>query len=139
MKMELSNRPQAIVMFGALVFGAGSGAVGQRPSIEFKDVSSTSGINVSHISTPENRYIVESMSGGAAVFDCDDDGFLDVATVNGSSVGRFEAGGDPFITLYRQIDGAVTKTPRFENVTTGAGLLRKGWGMGVTVVDLDND
>ena len=138
-EMELSKTLQEIIIFSAILFGTGSGTFGEMPSIEFKDISSTSGINVSHISTPENRYIVESMSGGAAVFDCDDDGFLDVATVNGSSVGRFEAGGDLFITLYRQIDGATSKTPRFENVTNAAGLLRKGWGMGVTTVDLDND
>ena len=105
----------------------------------FKDVSETSGINVSHISTAENRYIIESMSGGAAVFDCDGDGFLDVATVNGSSVENFKKGGDLFITLYRQIDGAKTKTPKFENITESANLTRKGWGMGMTAVDFDND
>jgi hypothetical protein len=136
--MELSKTLQ-IMIFSSLLFGFGSGVSGQTPSLAFKDISSTSGINVSHISTPENRYIVESMSGGAAVFDCDDDGYLDVATINGSSVARFEAGGDFFITLYRQIDGATSKTPRFENVTTAAGLARKGWGMGVTAVDLDDD
>jgi len=123
----------------AVIAAVRSVAIGQKPSIEFKDISSTSGINVAHISSSESRYIVESMSGGVAIFDCDNDGFLDVATVNGSSVGRFAGGGDPFVTLYRQIDGAASKTPRFENVTTAAGLFRKGWGMGITAVDLDND
>src|SRR5688572_8711877 len=137
--MRLIKFLQAAIMFGALFFGIGSDAFGQRPSIEFKDISSTSGINVSHISTPENRYIVESMSGGVAVFDCDNDGFLDVATVNGSSVERFKTGGDPFVTVYHQIDGASTKTPKFENVTAMAGTGRKGWGMGVTAVDYDGD
>ncbi len=107
--------------------------------ITFKDVSAESGINVAHVSVPENRYIIESMSGGAAVFDCDGDGFLDVATVNGSSVERFKSGGDLFITLYRQINGATSKTPRFENITESAGLKRKGYGMAVTAVDFDND
>ena len=92
-----------------------------------------------HISSADNRYIVESMSGGAAVFDCDGDGFLDVATVNGSTVENYKKGGDLFITLYRQIDGEKSKTPKFENVTASAGLTRKGWGMGVTAVDYDND
>src|SRR5690349_5342140 len=87
----------------------------QKPAISFKDVTEGSGINVPHVSTPEKRYIIESMSGGAAVFDCDNDGFLDVATVNGSSIERFKNGGDLFITLYRQIDGATSKTPKFEN------------------------
>src|SRR5687767_12014103 len=74
----------------------------QNPPISFKDVSAESGINVPHVSAPENRYIVESMSGGAAVFDCDGDNFLDAATVNGSSIENFKKGGDLFLTLYRQ-------------------------------------
>jgi enediyne biosynthesis protein E4 len=111
----------------------------QKSAITFSDVSAAAGLNASHISAAENRYIIESMSGGAAVFDCDGDGFLDVATVNGSSVESFKKGGDPFVTLYRQIDGARAKTPRFENVTEAANLTRKGWGMGVTAVDFDND
>lgn len=111
----------------------------QNPPITFKDISAEAGLNVSHISTAENRYIIESMSGGAAVFDCDEDGFLDVATVNGSSVDNFKKGGDLFLTLYRQIDGNKTVTPKFENITASANLTRKGWGMGVTAVDYDND
>lgn len=114
-------------------------AFGQSASISFRDVSAESGIKVPHISTAENRYIIESMSGGVAVFDCDADGFLDIATVNGSSVETFKKGGDPFITLYRQIDGAKTKSPVFENITASANLARKGWGMGVTAVDFDSD
>lgn len=110
----------------------------KSPAISFADVTASSGIDVPHVSTPEKRYIIESMSGGAALFDCDADGRLDVATVNGSSVERFKAGGDPFVTLYRQ--KATTEAgPQFENVTAAAGLARKGWGMGVTAVDYDDD
>lgn len=128
---------QTALLFVWLV--GGSFVFAQEPAISFKDVSAESGMNVAHISTPENRYIIESMSGGAAVFDCDGDDFLDVATVNGSSIDRFKKGGDLFVTLYRQIDGATSKTPRFENVTETAGLKRKGWGMAVTAIDFDND
>jgi enediyne biosynthesis protein E4 len=122
-----------------LIFSLQIASLAQKSAITFKDVSAESGMNVSHISTAENRYIIESMSGGAAVFDCDSDGFLDVATVNGSSVENFKKGGDLFVTLYRQIDGAKTVTPKFENITTAANLTRKGWGMGVTAVDFDGD
>ena len=111
----------------------------QNPAISFADVSAASIVTVPNVSTPEKRYIIESMSGGAALFDCDDDGYLDIATVNGSSVERFKNGGDPFLTLYRQTNGAASQTPRFENITTAAGLTRKGWGMGVTAADYDND
>lgn len=111
----------------------------QTPAISFKDVSAESGLSVSHISTAENRYIIESMSGGLALFDCDSDGYLDVATANGSTVENFKKGGDLFVTLYRQIDGANRKTPKFENITASSNLVRKGWGMGVTAADFDGD
>jgi hypothetical protein len=115
------------------------GHFAQNSPITFKDISATAGLNVSHVSAAENRYIIESMSGGAAVFDCDGDGFLDIATVNGSSVENFKKGGDLFVTLYRQVDGTNSATPKFENITAAANLSRKGWGMGVTAVDFDGD
>jgi len=127
------------VLLTILVAFAEIAAAAQAPAISFKDISAQSGLNVTHISTAENRYIIESMSGGGAVFDCDGDGFLDVATINGSSVDNFKKGGDPFLALYRQVDGANSKTPRFENITWTANLTRKGWGMGVTAVDVDGD
>jgi enediyne biosynthesis protein E4 len=114
-------------------------ALSQAPAISFADVSAESNISVAQVSTPDNRYIIESMSGGVAVFDCDGDGFLDVAAVNGSSVERFKNGGDLFISLYRQVEGATSVTPKFQNVTVSAGVKRKGWGMAVTAVDYDND
>jgi len=125
-----------VISFALLFFAA---VHAQSPAISFTDISAASGMNVPHVSTPEKRYIVESMSGGAAVFDCDGDGFLDVATVNGSSVERYKKGGDPMITLYRQVNGDKSKVPTFENITQSAGLARKGWGMAVTAVDYDND
>jgi hypothetical protein len=126
-----------------LAFASPSSRVAAKtPAISFTDVSASSGMTAAHVSTPEKRYIVESMSGGAALFDCDDDGYLDAAVVNGSSVERFKAaGGDPFVTLYRQTPDAraTGAPPKFENITTAAGLARKGWGMGATAVDYDND
>src|SRR5688500_9107099 len=116
-------------------------AIAAQPAqgLSFADVSAMSNINAPHVSSPENRYIIESMSGGAVVFNCDDDDFLDVAVVNGSSVDRFKKGGDLFVSVYRQTNGGTSKTPTFENVTSLSGLSRKGWGMAVTAVDLDND
>jgi hypothetical protein len=104
------------------------------PAITFEDVTSQAGLTASHISTPEQHYIIESMSGGIGLFDCDDDGKLDIVMVNGSTVSRYRAGGDPLVTLYHQ-----DSTLKFSNMTAAAGLTRKGWGMGIAVADFDND
>ena len=99
----------------------------------FQDVARASGLTVSHISG-EKRYILESMSGGVGLFDCDNDGKLDVVVVNGSTVDRFRQGGDLLVTLYHQDSDF-----HFTDITQQAGLIRKGWGMGVAVADFDND
>src|SRR5579862_6881066 len=101
---------------------------------KFVDVAKQIGVTAPNISSPEKRYIVESMSGGAGLIDCDNDGKLDIITVNGSTVDHFKQGGDPMITLYHQDDGF-----KFTDITKSAGLTRKGWGMGVAVADYDND
>lgn len=106
----------------------------EPPLVRFEDVSQNAGLNVSHIATQEQHYIVESMSGGVAMFDCDGDGKLDVAVVNGSTVDRYRAGGDLLVTLYHQDSDL-----KFRNITQDAGLTRKGWGMGIAVADFDND
>src|SRR2546422_8506524 len=72
-----------------------------RPIPRFEDVTKEAGLSVPHLSTPEKRYIIESMSGGVGFIDCDNDGRLDIITVNGSSVDRNRQGGDPMITLYQ--------------------------------------
>jgi len=104
------------------------------PIPKFEDVSRQAGITVSHISSPDELYIMESTSGGVGFIDCDNDGKLDIVSVNGSTVNRFRVGGDPMVTLYRQDSDL-----KFTNITQSAGLTRKGWGMGVAVADFDND
>src|ERR1700723_1479726 len=106
----------------------------QSPLPQFEDVAAKAGLTVPHISSPDKRYIVESMSGGVGLIDCDNDGKLDIITGNGSTVARSKKGGDPMITLYHQGDNF-----KFTDITQSAGLARKGWGMGVAVADYDND
>ncbi len=100
----------------------------------FKDIAKEISVTVQHIAAPEARYVIDSTSGGSGLFDCDDDGRLDIVLVNGSTVDRLREGGDPMVTLYHQEpDGT------FKDITKEAGLTRKGWGMGVAVADYDND
>jgi hypothetical protein len=101
---------------------------------KFEDIAKKAGLVAQHISTPEKKYIMETMSGGVGFIDCDGDGKLDIVIANGSTVDRYRRGGDPMVTLYHQ-DADL----KFSDITQSAGLTRKGWGMGVTVVDYDND
>jgi hypothetical protein len=100
----------------------------------FRDIAAQAGLTTSHISSREKYYVIESMSGGVGLFDCDNDGKLDIVMVNGSTVDRYKQGGDPLVTLWHQDDGL-----KFTDITAKAGLTRKGWGMGVAVADFDND
>src|ERR1700682_1259112 len=74
----------------------------QTPVPQFEDIAQKAGLTVPHVSSPDKKYIVESMSGGVGLIDCDNDGKLDVITVNGSTVERYRHGGDLLITLYHQ-------------------------------------
>jgi hypothetical protein len=127
---------------------------GELPVPQFEDVAQKAGLTVPHISSPDKKYIVESMSGGVGLIDCDNDGKLDIITVNGSTVERYRHGGDLMITLYHQdTDSKSTESKNsdlknndsknhelhFTDITESAGLTHKGWGMGVAVADYDND
>src|ERR1700676_936199 len=105
----------------------------QSPPL-FEDVTKSAGLTAPNLAQPGNRYVIESTSGGEGFIDCYNDGRLDIVTVNGSSVDRYRQGGDLMVTLYRQ-----TGDLKFTDITQAAGLTRKGYGMGVTVADFDND
>lgn len=74
------------------------------------------------------------MGGGVALFDCDNDGKLDILTVNDSTVDRYLQGGDPMVTLYHQDSNL-----HFTDITAQSGLTTRGWGMGIAIGDYDND
>src|SRR5215471_17483859 len=111
---------------------------GDSTPVRFRDVGPQAGLTTVPHSSSERRYIVETMGGGGiALFDCDNDGKLDIAVVNDSTIDRYLAGGDPMLTLYRQ-DGEQA-TLHFSDVTSAAGLTTRGWGMGIAVGDFNND
>ncbi|MFY9802633.1 MAG: CRTAC1 family protein [Candidatus Acidiferrales bacterium] len=127
----LSRQSMCAILISAVIAGISSPGV---PTPRFEDVAKQAGLTAVHISTPEKKYIMETMSGGVGFIDCDNDGKLDIVIANGSTVERYRQGGDPMITLYHN-DGNL----KFSDITRSAGLLRKGWGMGVAVADYDND
>lgn len=107
-------------------------------TILFRDIGRQAGLTTVPHSTTERRYIVETMGGGGiALFDCDNDGKLEIAVVNDTTIDRYLTGGDPMITLYHQdgTDGHI----HFTDITLQAGLTARGWGMAIAVGDYDND
>jgi len=106
-----------------------------RPvSIRFHDIGAQAGLaTLPHFSS-DKRYLVEMMGGGVGLFDCDNDGKLDIVVVTDSTIDRYLDGGDLMVTLYRQ-DGDL----HFTDITESAGLSARGWGMGIAVGDYDND
>jgi hypothetical protein len=79
-------------------------------------------------------FLLSTTGGGIALFDYDNDGWLDIFIVNGSGLAGFAHGEEPTNHLYRNNhDGS------FTDVTEKAGLVRHGWGQGVCAGDYDND
>jgi len=100
----------------------------------FRDITRDAGITFQHHAAPEKKYIVESMSGGVALFDFDNDNLLDIYFVDSLTV---ETSKDPRAArsaLYRNLGNN-----RFEDVTDKAGVGHPGWGMGVCTADYDGD
>jgi enediyne biosynthesis protein E4 len=128
-----ANLIRAFLLSGVAAVGC-LAQIPAQPLPQFEDVTTRSGLTVPHLAQPGNRYVIESTSGGVGFIDCDNDGRLDIVTVNGTSVDRYRQGGDPMVTLYRQ-----TGDLKFTDITQSAGLTRKGYSMGVAVADFDND
>lgn len=104
----------------------------------FEDVTEATGVDFIHLSAPEKKYIVESMSGGVAVFDFDGDDRLDLYFVNSLTVDTADDPANARSALYRNV-GNKDGIPRFEDVTDKAGVAHPGWGVGTCIADYDGD
>jgi len=107
-----------------------------RPSgIAFEDVTRAAGIDFQLTCGGRDKlYIMESMCGGVAVFDYDNDGWMDIYFVTGSTLEDVRAGKCHEGALYRNNhDGT------FTDVTAKSGIQHCGWGFGIAVGDYDND
>jgi len=81
-----------------------------------------------------NKYLLETTGTGLAFIDFDNDGWLDLFIVNGSTLEGFPPDRAPTNHLYRNKGNGT-----FEDVTARAGVGASGWGQGACVGDFDND
>ena len=119
----------ATLVSGWSVFPARS----QPLPVQFVDRAAANGIAASNASGDAQQYIVEGMMGGAAFFDADGDGDVDLYVTNGSRFAGFPPGQHPANYLYRNEGGS------FEDVATHVGVGDTSWSMGCAVADYDND
>jgi hypothetical protein len=88
-----------------------------------------------HAGGAAKDYIVETPSGGVAIFDYDNDGRPDIYLLNGSTFAAIEGKEKPpRAALFHNLGNW-----KFEDVTDKAGVANERWGFGVAVADYDND
>ena len=96
----------------------------------FQDVTESCGLDFTHDPGPTGTYFMpQSMGSGAAVFDCDGDGLLDLYVLNFGGPGSRSVN-----RLYRQVAPG-----KFQDATEGSGLGVPGHNHGVAVGDVNND
>ncbi|MDR3718832.1 MAG: CRTAC1 family protein [Bryobacteraceae bacterium] len=84
--------------------------------------------------TPEH-HAPETMAGGVAVFDANNDGALDIFFTNGADIRTLKKSSPKYRNRFFLNDGK----GHFTDVTEKAGLAGTGYDTGVAVADYDND
>ncbi len=105
----------------------------------FQEIGPQIGINCIHsIGEKDLNNIIESVGGGAAFLDYDQDGFIDMYVCSGTWIKGFSKGEKPEVIphnhLYRNLGNGT-----FEDVTEKAGVGGNWYSMGVSAADYNND
>ena len=105
--------------------------------VVFADITHAAGLDRFHhrSGTPEKSTILETPGSGVALIDYDNDGWLDIYLLNGSTFPALKGKEVPprAMLLHNNHDGT------FTDVTEKAGVANERWGFGVAVGDYDRD
>lgn len=123
--LDAENRPITV-----------GGFVDHGPVV-FQDIAEKAGLGAwrHNMGTPEKKYILETVGSGVALLDYDNDGWLDIYLVNGSTYEALAGKSEPphAALFHNNHDGT------FTDVAAAAGVTNDRWGFGVAVGDYDND
>ena len=112
------------------------GFVASGPVV-FEDVTEKAGLAkwTHKMGTPEKKYILETVGSGVGLIDYDNDGWLDIYIVNGSTFDALDGKELPphAALFHNNHDGT------FTDVAAKAGVTNDRWGIGVAIADYDND
>jgi hypothetical protein len=105
--------------------------------VVFEDIAQSSGLAAWHhtMGTPQKTYILETVGSGVGLLDYDNDGWMDIYLVNGSTYDALSGKATPphAALFHNNHDGT------FTDVTAKAGVANDRWGFGVAIADYDND
>jgi hypothetical protein len=105
--------------------------------IVFLDITHQAGLDKFHhrSGSPEKSTILDAPGSGVALLDYDNDGWLDIYLLNGSTAAAMRGTESPprAMLFHNNHDGT------FTDVTEKAGVSNERWGFGVAVADYDND
>lgn len=155
-KCHLTKRQETLALFAAFCLvaihvRANTQSPSHRPV--FDEVAEKVGLNFRHYNGMTGKlFLPEIMGAGAALFDYDNDGDLDVFLVQGNVL---EPGSKPNETLFPwrgsesprgrlfrndlEVSKDGSRRLRFVDVTQQSGIVATGYGMGAAVGDIDND
>ncbi len=105
--------------------------------VVFLDITHQAGLDKFHhrAGSPEKSTIIDAPGSGVALLDYDNDGWLDIYLLNGSTLAATKGAEPPprAMLFHNNHDGT------FTDVTDKAGVSNDRWGFGVAVADYDND
>ncbi len=114
-----------------------AGGFVDKGPVVFEDITAKAGLSrwIHKMGTPEKKFIVETNGSGVCLVDYDNDGWLDIYLVNGSTFDALDGKEEsPHAALFRNNhDGT------FTDVSVIAGVTNDRWGYGCSVADYDND
>ena len=106
------------------------------PPVRFEDASASSGLAFVLDNNPtSHKYLVETMAGGVAAFDYNNDGRIDLFFTNGAELPSLSKSSPRYANRLFRNDG----NGRFTDVTDEAGLAGSGYAIGAAAADFDND